>query len=349
MLDTASRILRLLPAERGHRFAVRMLRLTGPLLPSPAHDDPRLEVDAFGLIFPNPIGLAAGFDKDAEVPSRMLKLGFGFAECGTLTPRPQPGNPRPRIFRLPEDEAVINRLGFNNHGMQRAARRLRRTRVHGIVGINIGANRESADLIADYMAAFLCLAPYASYVAVNVSSPNTPGLRGLQDRDHLESLLGGLMDMRAKARSSAPMLLKIAPDLEDSALDDIAAVSLHAGIEGIIVSNTTIARPATLKNELKQEKGGLSGAPLFTPSTAVLKAVRARVDGKLTLIGVGGVRSGADAYAKIRAGASLVQLYTALTYHGPGLVTRIKRELLQCLERDGHSNVSQAVGVDVDK
>jgi dihydroorotate dehydrogenase len=349
MLDRASRVLRTLPAERGHRLAVRLLRFTGPMLPSPARDDPRLEVDALGLIFPNPIGLAAGFDKDAEVPGRMLKLGFGFAECGTLTPRAQPGNARPRIFRLEEDEAVINRLGFNNHGMVRAAKRLRRARIRGIVGVNIGANRDSADLIADYMAAFLCLAPVASYVAVNVSSPNTPGLRGLQDRDQLESLLAGLLDIRAKARSSAPILLKIAPDLDETALDDIAAVSLHAGIEGLIVSNTTTARPKALRSPFKNEVGGLSGAPLFDMSTAVLGAMRARTEGKLTLVGVGGVRTGADAYAKIRAGASLVQLYTALTYHGPGLVTRIKRELLQLMERDGHSHVSQIVGADVDK
>jgi dihydroorotate dehydrogenase len=278
----------------------------------------------------------------------MLRLGFGFAECGTITPRAQVGNPKPRVFRLVEDEAVINRLGFNNGGMMRAARRLKKRRPRGIVGINIGANKDSADMIADYMAAFLCLAPYASYMAVNISSPNTPGLRGLQDRDHLEMLLAGLMDIRAKARSSAPILLKIAPDLDEAALDDIAAVSMHAGIEGLIVSNTTTSRPVSLKSALKQEKGGLSGAPLFDLSTAVLRAMRQRIAGKLTLVGVGGVRSGADAYAKIRAGASLVQLYTALTYHGPGLITKIKRELLQLLERDGFSNVSQAVGVDVD-
>jgi dihydroorotate dehydrogenase len=278
----------------------------------------------------------------------MLKLGLGFAECGTITPRAQPGNPKPRVFRLVEDEAVINRLGFNNGGRMRAARRLNKRRPRGIVGINIGANKDSSDPIADYMAAFLCLAPYASYMTVNVSSPNTPGLRGLQDRDHLETLLAGLLDIRAKARSSAPILLKIAPDLEDGALDDIAAVCLHAGIEGMIVSNTTTSRPATLKSALKHERGGLSGAPLFESSTAVLRAMRARTEGKLILVGVGGVRSGADAYAKIRAGANLVQLYTALTYHGPGLVTRIKRELLQLLERDGFSNVGQAVGADVD-
>jgi dihydroorotate dehydrogenase len=337
VLDAASGVLRALPAERGHRIAVQMLRATGPLIPRPSRDDPRLEVDALGLIFPNPIGLAAGFDKDAEVPSRMLKLGFGFAECGTLTPRAQLGNPKPRIFRLVEDEAVINRLGFNNQGMMRAARRLKRRRgKRGIVGVNIGANKDSADMIADYMAAFLCLAPYASYMAVNISSPNTPGLRGLQD-------------IRAKLRSSAPILLKIAPDLDDASLDDIAAVSMHAGIEGVIVSNTTVARPDVLKSVLKTERGGLSGAPLFGPSTAMLRKMRERTQGKLTLVGVGGVRSGADAYAKIRAGASLVQLYTALTYHGPGLVTRIKRELVQLLERDGFSNVTQAVGVDVDK
>ncbi len=344
ILDAATRALRLMPAEAAHRATVALAGTFGPLLPGAPADDPRLAIAVLGLRFANPVGLAAGFDKDAQVPDAMLKFGFGFVECGTVTPKPQSGNPRPRLFRLTEDGAVINRMGFNNGGMERAAERLARRRRRGIVGINIGANKDSADRIADYRACFARLAPLADYVTVNVSSPNTPGLRGLQNRDDLTRLLSALTEDRQRLSLRVPLLLKIAPDLDGHALDDIAAVTGEAGIEGLIVSNTTIARPPSLRSPLAREQGGLSGAPLFEPSTHVLREMRRRV--RLALIGVGGISSGADAYAKIRAGASLVQLYSALAFRGPGLVARIKRDLLALLARDGFSRIAEAVGAD---
>jgi dihydroorotate dehydrogenase len=330
--------------------------MLGPFLPRPGPDDPRLAVQAFGLNFPNPIGLAAGFDKNAQVPDAMARFGFGFVECGTVTPKPQAGNPRPRLFRLAKDQAVINRMGFNNDGSPAAAQNLRARRgLNGrgaIVGINIGANKDSSDRVGDYAWCFSELAPLADYVTVNVSSPNTPGLRGLQNKDELTKLLGIMTSARARLFDSAPqthgmrkpILLKIAPDLDLHALDDIAEVVRESGIEGLIVSNTTLARPP-LKSRHAEESGGLSGKPLFEPSTRVLAEMHKRLAGAVTLVGVGGVSSGADAYAKIRAGASLVQLYTALVFHGPGLVGRIKRELLACLKRDGFARVSDAVGI----
>lgn len=344
ILDAAASILRLFPAETAHRATIWLTETCGGFLPEAAPSDPRLAIRAFGRDFANPIGLAAGFDKDARVPDAMLKTGFGFVECGTLTPRPQAGNPRPRLFRLMADRAVINRMGFNNDGMEAAAARLGARRRSGIVGINIGANKDSEDRIADYRMAFARLAPMADYVAVNISSPNTPGLRGLQDRDALERLLSALTQMRGHLGLSVPLLVKIAPDLDGQALDAIADVATKSGIEGLIVSNTTIARPSTLKSSHAAEVGGLSGAPLFEPSTNILSEMFARVGTKLVLVGVGGVASGADAYAKIRAGASLVQLYTALAYSGPGLIARIQRELVACLSRDGFAHVGDAVG-----
>ena len=341
-MDLAAHALRSLPAETAHRATVRLVGLMAPLLPEPSADDARLGVSAFGLRFPNPVGLAAGFDKDAEVPDAMLRLGFGFVECGTVTPRPQSGNPRPRLFRLPEDGAVINRMGFNNRGMDAAARRLEARRRTGIVGINIGANKDSIDRIADYAKGFMRLAPLADYVTVNVSSPNTPGLRGLQNKEELTRLLSALMETRA-GNGFKPVLLKIAPDLDEQALDDIAETVAASGIEGIIISNTTIARPP-LKSANAHETGGLSGRPLLAPSTQILRRMRARVSSNIVLIGAGGISSGADAYEKIRAGATLVQLYTGLVYEGPGLVTRIKQELLACLTRDGFATIADAVG-----
>ncbi len=342
-------MLRQLPAETAHRATLTLARLAAPLLPAPAPDDPRLAMRAFGLDFPNPVGLAAGFDKNAEVPDAMAKFGFGFVECGTVTPRSQAGNPRPRLFRLSEDGAVINRMGFNNAGSAMAAHNLRARRGNGIVGINIGANKDSADRIGDYVRCFFELAALADYVTVNVSSPNTPGLRGLQNRDELTRLLGAVTDARAAAGTSSsemahkPILLKIAPDLDLHALDEIADVVRASHIEGLIVSNTTIARPP-LKSRHAGEAGGLSGKPLLEPSTRVLGEMHRRLGGAVSLVGVGGIASGADAYAKIRAGASLVQLYTALAYRGPGLVARIKRDLLACLARDGFAKLGDAVG-----
>jgi dihydroorotate dehydrogenase len=342
LFDLGAGLLRQLPAETAHRATLTLAKAAGPLLPAPAPDDARLAVRAFGLEFPNPVGLAAGFDKNAQVPGAMAKFGFGFVECGTVTPRPQAGNPRPRLFRLSEDGAVINRMGFNNAGMAAAARDLKSRADEGIVGINIGANKDSADRIADYATCFGELAPLADYVTVNVSSPNTPGLRGLQNREELTRLLDAMIGARAKG-AHKPILLKIAPDLDSHALDEIADVVRAGGIEGLIVSNTTIARPA-LTSRHAGETGGLSGRPLLAPSTAVLAQMHARLGSAVTLVGVGGIASGEDAYAKIRAGASLVQLYTALAFHGPGLVAEIKRGLLACLSRDGFANVTAAVG-----
>jgi dihydroorotate dehydrogenase len=344
MDDLIVPLLRLLPPEPAHRVTVELAARFALFLPRAPTDDPRLAIRALGLGFPNPVGVAAGFDKNARAFRAMLKMGFGHLECGTVTPLPQPGNPRPRLYRLSEDGAVVNRMGFDNDGMKCVGERLAH-RGKGIIGINIGANKDSADRIADYRMAFARLSPLADYVAVNVSSPNTPGLRGLQDRDQLRALLATLVE--ARAGKTVPLLLKIAPDLDERALDDIAAEVLAAGIEGLIVSNTTVARPPWLRSRYAEETGGLSGKPLFAPSTWVLAEMRKRVGTKLVLVGVGGIASGADAYAKIRAGASLVQLYTALVYEGAGLLKRITRELLQCLARDGFSSIADAVGVDV--
>jgi dihydroorotate dehydrogenase len=347
VIDSGAALLRRMPPEAAHRATLSLLRIFAPLMPRAQADDPRLAVSALGFSFPNPIGLAAGFDKDARVPDAMLRLGFGFVECGTLTPRPQSGNPGPRLFRLAADGAVINRMGFNNEGVAHAAARLRRRARNGILGTNIGANKDSSDRIADYRIAFAALAPFADYIAVNVSSPNTPGLRGLQNRSELTRLLHMLVLERDALKFHTPLLLKIAPDIGLDALDDIVAVALGAGIEGLIVSNTTVARPASLKSPNAKEDGGLSGKPLFEPSTELLKQTRARTGAKLVLIGVGGVSSGATAYVKIRAGATLVQLYTALVFEGPGLVARIKEELLALIARDGFARISDAIGADV--
>ncbi|MFL5238863.1 MAG: quinone-dependent dihydroorotate dehydrogenase, partial [Rhizomicrobium sp.] len=327
-MDWAVKLLRRLPVETAHRATINILRLAHPVLNPAPSGDTRLAIDVLGRNFSNPIGLAAGFDKDAEVPDAMLKLGFGFVECGTVTPLPQDGNVRPRLFRLPEDRAVINRMGFNNEGMEAAARHLAARRQVGIVGINIGANKDSADRIDDYRRAFARLAPLADYIAVNVSSPNTPGLRALQNRDGLEHLLGVLTDERSRLGLKTPLLLKIAPDLDAVGIDDVASVALAFPLQGLIATNTMTERPSTLRGRNARESGGLSGAPLFRRSTDMLRTLRERVGDKLVLVGVGGVASGADAYAKIRAGASLVQLYTALAFEGPGLIARIKRELL---------------------
>ncbi|MFZ5609946.1 MAG: quinone-dependent dihydroorotate dehydrogenase [Pseudomonadota bacterium] len=332
-----------LEPERAHSLSLWALRhgLTGGKMSAP--DDPVLATRLAGLPLPNPIGLAAGFDKNAEVAGAVLGLGFGFAEVGTLTPRPQPGNPRPRLFRLVEDEAVINRLGFNNGGLEAALARLgAQAGRPGVVGVNVGANKDSADRIADYRHGVAAVAPYAAYIAVNISSPNTPGLRALQEKASLERLLAAVV--AGRGAHGAPIFLKIAPDLEDEDKAAIAAVVLDAGIDGLIIANTTLARPPSLKSRHRGEVGGLSGKPLLAPSTALLADFHRLTKGRLALIGVGGVASGADAYAKIRAGASAVQLYTALVYHGPGLIAQIKRDLARLLRRDGFACVADAVG-----
>ncbi len=342
----ATRLLRLADPERAHRLSLLALaRGLGPAHGAP--DDPILACHLWGHAFPNPIGLAAGFDKDAVAVGPLLDLGFGFVEVGTLTPRPQPGNPRPRIFRLPADGAVINRLGFNNEGAAAARARLEAWRRPGaVVGVNIGKNRDSADAAADYAEAARLLGPLADYLVVNVSSPNTPGLRALQGRTELEALIERVRAALAGHSPVPPLVLKIAPDLEDEDLDDIAAVALERGLDGIIATNTTIDRPEGLRSAHRGEAGGLSGRPLFAPATRVLSDLYRRTGGRIPLVGVGGVASGADAYAKIRAGASLVQMYTALIYQGPGLVRRIKTDLAALLRRDGFAGISEAVGSD---
>jgi dihydroorotate dehydrogenase len=343
----AASLLRALDPETAHKLTVRALAL-GLAPRERALDPPLLAQTLFGLSFPNPIGLAAGFDKNAEAPDALLGMGFGFVEAGTVTLRPQSGNPRPRLFRLPEDGAVINRMGFNSAGSAAVRTRLiARETQPGIVGINIGANKESADPALDYCEGLKTLAPHASYVTVNISSPNTPGLRGLQAKEPLKRLLSALAQTREQIALRKPILLKIAPDMDDEALADIVALAIAHDLDGLIVSNTTVARPATLRSAAAHESGGLSGAPLMAPATIML-AKAARLSAKrLVLIGAGGVASGADAYAKIKAGASLVQLYTALVYQGPALVSRIKRELAALLTADGFAHVSAAVGKDI--
>ncbi|WP_207483990.1 quinone-dependent dihydroorotate dehydrogenase [Arenibaculum pallidiluteum] len=348
LFPLAGRVLRALDPERAHLATIAMLR--SGLVPAPrAMEDPRLRMRLWGLDFPNPVGLAAGFDKNAEVPDAMLRQGFGFVEIGSVTPRPQPGNPRPRVFRLPEQQALINRYGFNNEGLDAVAARMEARRGRGgIVGANLGKNKETAEAAEDYALGIRRLAPLADYLVVNVSSPNTPGLRALQGRAPLEDLLGRCLAARAAAGLDRPppLLLKIAPDLTDEDRADIAAVALAAGIDGIVVSNTTLARPAGLPPEIAAQAGGLSGRPLMGPATAVLAGMWRLTGGRLPLLGVGGIASGDDAYAKIRAGASLVQLYTALVYQGPGLVRRIALRLLERLEADGFATLAEAVGAD---
>jgi dihydroorotate dehydrogenase len=306
---------------------------------------------AFGLNFPNPIGMAAGFDKSAEVPDALLRLGFGFVEIGSVTPRPQSGNPRPRLFRLERDEAIINRMGFNNDGADAALRRLAARAQHGgIVGVNVGANKDSPDRVADYVKLIETFAPVASYFTVNVSSPNTPGLRNLQEGALLDELLARVIDARERVRQKAgdtPVLLKIAPDLSLAQLDDVVQVARSRKVDGMIVSNTTIARPSTLREEMRaKEQGGLSGRPLFRLSTRMVAETYVRVEGAFPLIGVGGVDSGGAALTKIRAGASLIQLYSSLVYKGLGLVEEIKRDLTSTLLRTGRDSLSEIVGAD---
>jgi dihydroorotate dehydrogenase len=326
-----------LPPETAHRLTIRALA-TGAI-PAAPPPDPILATTVAGLRFPSPLGLAAGFDKDAEVPDAMVRLGFGFAEVGTITPLPQPGNPKPRMFRLVEDRAVINRLGFNNGGLDAALTRLKVRKRDGIVGVNVGANKDAADRIADYAKGVAAVLPVADYVTVNISSPNTPGLRTLQSKAALEELVAAVLE--ARGSGGVPLFLKVAPDLEPQDIEDIAAVA--AQLDGLIVSNTTVARDG-LASRWRGETGGLSGAPLFERSTAVLRRFSALLQGELPLIGVGGVASAKDAYAKIGAGASLVQLYSAMVYEGPGLPGRINRELSRLLRRDGFRSVAEAVG-----
>jgi dihydroorotate dehydrogenase len=330
-----------LDSETGHRLALRALAALPARARAPAGP---LAVEVAGLTFPNPVGVAAGFDKDAEVPDALLGLGFGFTEVGSITPLPQAGNPKPRLFRLVEDRAVINRMGFNNGGAEAALARLQaREGRAGIVAVNIGANKDSADRIADYAVMARTMAPLASYLCVNISSPNTPGLRALQDEGALTGLLDAVIAARDETGSTAPIFLKVAPDLEPADIDAIARIAIDKCLGALVVSNTTISRPA-LRSHHAGETGGLSGAPLRALATQRLRDFRKATGGAVPLVGVGGIATAEHAWERIRAGASLVQLYSAMVYEGPGLGATIARGLEALMRRDGFASIAEAVG-----
>ncbi|UXT47867.1 quinone-dependent dihydroorotate dehydrogenase [Agrobacterium tumefaciens] len=332
----------LVDPEKAHGLSIAALK-SGFLPTCMVPHDPRLQQTVAGLVFPNPLGMAAGYDKNAEVPGPLLRLGFGFTEIGTVTPKAQSGNPKPRIFRLVEDEGVINRLGFNNEGHAAALERLRQAKLRGIVGVNIGANKDSEDRIADYVQGIEAFYAVASYFTVNISSPNTPGLRDLQARESLAALLSAVLERR-KAEAERfgkriPVFLKIAPDLTEEGLDDVAEEALAHDLDGLIVSNTTLSREGLRPGPHESETGGLSGKPLFELSTAVLAKMRRRVGGDLPIIGVGGVSSAETALEKVRAGADLVQLYSCMVYEGPGLPSAIVKGLSKLVAREGVESI----------
>ncbi|MET4685340.1 quinone-dependent dihydroorotate dehydrogenase [Brevundimonas faecalis] len=340
LTDLGAVLLRQMDPETAHRLAIRALQVTP--LPTPGADDPILKTRVAGLEMSNPVGLAAGLDKNGEALEGLSRLGFGAVECGSVTPRAQPGNPKPRLFRLSEDRAIINRMGFNNEGLKPFGARLARRPTRTPVGANLGANKETEDKAADYVIGLRKLAGLADYFTVNISSPNTPGLRALQGREALDDLLGRIHE--ARPADGAPVFLKIAPDLIGEEIGMIVEASIAHGIDALIVSNTTLERPASLKSDFAGETGGLSGAPLKPFAQKALEAAAEAADGRLPLIAVGGIESGEDAFARIRAGASAVQIYSALIYQGPGMIGRIKRELAARLRAEGFSALSEAVG-----
>ena len=340
LTDLGAVLLRQMDPETAHRLAIRALQLTP--LPAPGADDPILKTRVAGLEMSNPVGLAAGLDKNGEALEGLSRLGFGAVECGSVTPRAQPGNPKPRLFRLTEDRAIINRMGFNNEGLKPFGARLARRPTRTPVGANLGANKETEDKAADYVIGLRKLAGLADYFTVNISSPNTPGLRALQGREALDDLLGRIHE--ARPADGAPVFLKIAPDLIGEEIGMIVEASIAHEIDALIVSNTTLERPASLKSGFAGETGGLSGAPLKPFAQKALEAAAEAADGRLPLIAVGGIESGEDAFARIRAGASAVQIYSALIYQGPGMIGRIKRELAARLRAEGFSALSEAVG-----
>ncbi len=352
LTDLAVAMIKKLPPEAAHTTTINGLKL-GIGLPriSPTSWDIPVTLPRSGLALHNPVGLAAGFDKNGDVHVQMARFGFGYIECGTVTPQPQPGNPKPRIFRLSDDKAVINRLGFNNHGLDYFTRHLAKFPLTAQcpVGANVGANKTSEDFVADYETGIVAVYDLASYITLNISSPNTPGLRDLQDKGALQELLERCGDANQRAGGDKPVFLKIAPDLNEQAIAEIIETVRGPGhwLSGLIISNTMLARPDSLQSSHKTQAGGLSGAPLMAPSTQVLKAFASELNGAFDLIGCGGICSGADAYAKIRAGAHAVQLYSALVYHGPGLVAKINADLAACLKADGFSCVADAVGADL--
>jgi len=353
LFKLAQPFLHRMDPESAHHMTLKALK-TG-VMPCPTRvDDARLKTTLWGRMFPNPVGLAAGFDKNADVVAQMLNIGFGFVEAGTVTPRPQEGNPRPRVFRDSDHEAVINRMGFPNGGLENFRHNIEKffeskPRAPGIVGINIGMNKGVDDPAKDYCMLVRALGPYADYLTVNISSPNTLGLRNLQARENLIPLLTRIMEERTKScgkESPPPLLVKLAPDLNDEQLKDVAACLTETGVDGVILGNTTLDRPEYLPAEFYEQQGGLSGRPLTTKSTEIIRAFYKHTDGKLTIIGAGGISSARDAYAKIRAGASLVQLYTALVFQGPELVPDILTGLTRLLEKDGIDHISKATGLD---
>jgi dihydroorotate dehydrogenase len=349
LLDRLARpLLYALDPEDAHRLAIRMLQLAP--LPPAGRDDSRLATRVFGLNFANPIGIAAGFDKHGEIPDALIRAGFGFVEIGTVTPLPQPGNPRPRLFRLDPDRAVINRLGFNSDGADAVLRRLAaRAKAGGIVGINLGANKDASDRVADYVRLIEKFAAVASYVTVNISSPNTPGLRDMQQAAVLDDLLARVIDARERVTRNAgptPVLLKIAPDLALSDLDDVVGIARARRVDGMIVGNTTVTRPASLHDAQSAEAGGLSGRPLLPLADRMLSETYVRVEGVFPLVGAGGIDSGTSALGKIRAGASLIQIYSGLVFRGLGLVGEIKRTILAVLDRDANQSIADYVGAD---
>ncbi|HWE18368.1 MAG TPA: quinone-dependent dihydroorotate dehydrogenase [Hyphomicrobiaceae bacterium] len=345
--DLARPLLFRLDPERAHDLILAALE-AGLYPRQPAPDDPSLGVTAWGLALPNPLGMAAGFDKNARAPDRLLGMGFGHVEVGTVTPRPQTGNPRPRLFRLTRDRALINRLGFNNSGHAAVLARLQRRRRPGVVGVNVGANRDAADRVEDYVAGVRAFYDVASYFTINVSSPNTPGLRDLQAPSALDDLLARVMDAREAASSTGrprrPLVVKLAPDIAEADLEPIVSVLMRRAVDGIAVSNTTLGREGLADATLAKEAGGLSGRPLFHRSTAVLARVYLLTGGRIPLIGIGGIDSGATAIAKVEAGATLLQLYTGLIYEGPGLLACIKQELAGYVAREKLVRIGEAVG-----
>ena len=342
-----------LPPEVAHNLTIQLLKIKSKFMNNNFNEDMKLHQHLWGLDFFNPVGLAAGFDKNAEVVMSLLNMGFGFVEAGTVTPMPQKGNKKPRVFRLLQDQGIINHLGFNNLGIDIVAKKLNKLNLNilskGVVGINIGKNNDSTSAIEDYCIGLETLGPLAHYVTINISSPNTPGLRDLQKRGQIENLVKSLNKIKNNQENLAAkaVLFKIDPDMDEEQLRDIALMSLALGVDGLIISNSTIDRPSTLISPNKTEIGGLSGKPLFIKSTLVLKKMYSLTNGQIPLIGVGGISNGVECYEKIKAGASLVQLYTALVYQGPSIVKKIKNEILSCLNTDGFKNIKEAVGTNV--
>jgi dihydroorotate dehydrogenase len=336
-------LIRAMDPETAHDWTLAALERFP--LPAALADDPRLKVSVAGIECSNPIGMAAGFDKNARVPDALMRLGFGFVEVGGVTVLPQPGNPKPRVFRLPADGAVINRYGLNSDGMAVVAERLAARRRQGVLGVNLGANKETTDRNGDYLALVERIGPLVEFVTLNISSPNTPGLRDLQGRAFLDDLMARVLDLRARLGLKTRIFLKIAPDLDEAQLDDVIAVARQRGIDAMIVSNTTVARPTSLLDQkTAKEAGGLSGKPLFRPSTIMLAKAFLRIERQFPLVGVGGIASGEDAVAKIAAGADLVQLYSALIFQGPGLINEIKAAMLLAIERENVEGIAQLVG-----